>query len=172
MANKYYMSLVLAVFIIALSSTTVQAQDTTITFQEKSRPIQIALFAPIQILPETDFIHGFRFDLIYGRNTSITGLDLGFINHLTMGFSEGVQVGFVNMIENDYTGWQCGFINLTKNNFEGFQSGLFNYAKMIKGVQFGLVNYVGDINGLQIGLVNINEKSYDFPVLPIVHWSF
>jgi len=172
MSNKYYISLVLAVFILILSSTTVQAQDTTTTFQEKSRPIQIALFAPVQILPETDFIEGFRFNLIYGRNTSITGFDVGFINHSTKGLSQGVQVGFVNMIEGDFTGWQCGFVNLTKYNFEGLQSGMFNYAKKMRGVQFGLVNYVGNIHGLQIGLVNINEDGYDFPVLPIVHWSF
>jgi hypothetical protein len=76
------------------------------------------------------------------------------------------------MNEDDFTGWQSGFINLTKYNFEGLQSGLFNYAKNIRGVQFGLVNYVGNIEGLQIGLVNINEEGHDFPVLPIVHWSF
>ncbi len=173
MSNNHSMSLILVGFILILNSATLQAQDTTSTYVNvKSRPVQIAIFTPIQILPETDFIEGFRFNFIYGRNKSITGLDVGFVNHLTKGLSQGVQLGFVNIVEGDYLGWQYGFANLTKFNFDGFQSGIFNYAKKMRGVQLGIVNYVGTLNGLQIGLVNINEENYDYPVLPIVYWSF
>lgn len=173
MSDKYYVSLVLASFILILRLTTVQAQDiTSTTVHDRNLPFQVALFTPVQIIPEADNIRGFRFNLIYGRNASVTGFDLGLINHTTSGLSQGLQFGFVNMVDSDFSGWQCSFLNITKNNFEGFQSGMVNYAKQMRGVQFGLINYAGSIDGLQIGFVNINEEGGDYPVFPIVHWSF
>ena len=177
------MSIMLGACIVFLSCAAVQAQDeasptvqdqdiTPTPVQNRSRPVQIALFTPIQILPETDNVEGFRFNLIYGRNISVTGFDIGFVNHMTGGYNEGVQIGFVNMVDTDFTGWQSGYLNITKGEFEGFQFGMFNYAKQMRGVQFGLINYVGNIEGLQIGLVNINQDGSDYPVFPIVHWSF
>jgi len=128
-----------------ISSTSVQAQD---------RPIQIALFTPVQIVPEDIDIKGFRFDVIYGRNASVTGFDVGLVNHTTTGLSKGIQFSFIGLNESDFIGWQHGFVNITKGNFEGLQVGVVNYANQMKGVQFGLVNYAGSGKGLQIGLVN------------------
>ena len=138
----------------------------------QSKPIQIAVLTPIQIYSEDTPISGFRFNLIYGKNVSVTGLDIGFINHTTTSISKGVQTGFIGLVDSDFVGWQYNSVNVTKGNFEGFQWGVVNYAKYANGFQLGLVNYAESMKGLQIGLVNIIKQGGKFPVFPIVNWSF
>ena len=140
--------------------------------QTQSKPIQIALVTPIQIFPEETPISGIRLSLLYGRNVSVTGLDLGFISHTTTEKSVGVQFGMVGLVDSDFLGWQNNSINITKGNFEGFQWGIVNYAKYANGFQLGFVNYVESMKGLQIGIVNIIKQGGKFPVFPIVNWSF
>ncbi|MDD4052375.1 MAG: hypothetical protein PHR28_10830 [candidate division Zixibacteria bacterium] len=138
----------------------------------ENRPIQLALFAPIQIFPERDAISGIRLSLIYGKNTSVTGLDWGLVNHTTSGVSTAAQFGLVGLADADFVGWQDNAINIVNGNFEGLQWGLVNYANHAKGLQLGFVNYARTLNGLQIGLVNIIKQGGAFPVFPIVNWSF
>ena len=139
--------------------------------QAKERPINLSLVTPIQIFPDTDSIVGFRFSLIYGRNASFTGLDLGLVNHTTGPF-KGVQFGLVGIAEKGFLGWQDNFVNITYGKMEGLQVGAFNYAEHARGVQFGLVNYAGTISGIQIGLVNIIRKGGFLPVMVIFNGSF
>jgi hypothetical protein len=136
------------------------------------RPIQLSLVAPVQIFPEEDDIAGVRFNLIYGRNVSVTGVDLGFINHCMGGVSKGFQYGLVGLVESDFVGWQNNAVNITRGDFEGLQWGFMNYAGYANGLQLGFVNYAERMKGLQIGLVNIIKKGGQFPVFPIVNWSF
>jgi hypothetical protein len=140
--------------------------------QAEEKPIQLALFAPIQLVPEETSIKGVRFNLLYGKNASVYGLDFGLVNHTTSKKSTAVQFGFLGIAETDFLGWQDNHINITKGNFEGVQSGFVNYANQMNGVQFGFVNYAGTMNGLQIGLINIIKQGGMFPVFPIVNWSF
>ena len=164
MLKKNRVLLGLAVLTLIFVSTTVQAQD---------KPIQLSLFTPVQIFPEDNSISGVRLNLIYGRNIYVTGLDVGLVNHTTTGTSQGVQFGAVGLVEADFVGWQNNeIINITKGNFKGFQSGIVNYANYANGVQFGLVNYAVSMKGLQIGFVNIIRQGGQFPVFPIVNWSF
>ena len=58
----------------------------------EEQPIQLSLFNPLQIRPEDTAIKYFRFNLIYGKNTSLVGLDLGLVNHLTAGESKSLQI--------------------------------------------------------------------------------
>ncbi len=150
----------IAVFVL---SSPLLAQD---------KPIQLSLFAPIQIFPEENSISGVRLSLIYGRNASVTGLDWGLVNHTTTGLSKGVQFGFVSLVDSDFVGWQDNTVNVVKGNFEGFQSGFVNYANYAHGLQLGFVNYAASMKRLQIGLVNIIGRGGMFPVFPIVNWSF
>lgn len=152
----------IALFLL-FSSTPILAQ---------SKPIQLALFTPVQIFPEENPISGVRLNLIYGRNISVTGLDLGLVNHTTKDLAKGVQFGLVGLVDSDFVGWQNNWINITKNNFEGFQWGTVNYANFANGIQLGIVNYTGSMKGLQIGLVNIIKEGGAFPFFPIVNWSF
>ena len=138
----------------------------------QEKPIQLALFAPIQLVPEENAISGIRLSLLYGKNTSVTGLDWGLVSHSTSGRSVGVQFGFVGLVEADFMGWQNTWVNYTKGNFEGFQWGVVNYAGHASGLQLGFVNYAVTMKGLQIGLVNIIKQGGQFPVFPIVNWSF
>jgi hypothetical protein len=149
MKRKYSPLLGLTIFILIFISTPVLAE---------SKPIQLAFFTPVQIFPENDTISGVRINLLYGRNASVTGLDLGLVNHTTAGLSKGIQYGAVVLADSDFIGIQFSWVNVTRGNFEGFQIGFINFAKTM--------------NGLQFGLVNIISQGGAFPVFPIVNWSF
>ncbi len=138
----------------------------------QSRPIQLSLVTPIQIFPESDTIAGFRFNLLYGRNVSVTGLDIGLVNHVTTGSFIGLQHGLVNVVDSDFMGGQHGGVNVTQGRCEGLQWGMVNYANEMSGLQLGFVNYARKMKGFQIGLVNIIRQGGAFPVFPIVNWSF
>ena len=138
----------------------------------QDKPIQLSLFAPVQIVSENDAVAGIRLSLLYGKNTHVSGLDWGLVSHSTSGESKGVQFGLVGLNDADFTGWQNTAVNITKQNFEGFQWGVVNYAGHASGFQLGLVNYAVTMKGLQIGLVNIIKQGGQFPVFPIVNWSF
>ncbi len=156
-------SMTLALVALILIPTTIMAQ---------SKPVQLALFAPVQLFPENTAISGIRLSLIYGKNTSVTGLDWGLINRNTSGMSMGVQWGFVNLNDASFMGWQDGFVNITSKDFQGLQWGFVNSANNAKGLQLGFVNYTRTLKGLQIGFINIIKQGGQFPVFPIVNWSF
>ena len=162
MSKKY--RLLLAAMALVLIASPALAQP---------RPIQIALITPVQIFSEDESISGVRWNILYGRNVTVRGLDFGLINHTTGGLSKGVQFGLVGIVESDFLGWQNNqLVNYTKGDFEGFQWGFFNYAKRASGFQLGFFNYVESMHGLQVGLINVIEKGGAFPVFPIVNWSF
>jgi hypothetical protein len=139
---------------------------------QSSKPIQLSLITPVQIFDESIPISGVRLSLLYGRSVSVTGLDWGLVNHTTTGKSMGVQFGLVGIADADYMGWQNNWVNVVKNDFEGLQWGAVNYANYASGLQLGLVNYAESMYGLQIGLVNIIGQGGQFPIFPIVNWSF
>jgi len=138
----------------------------------QSRPINIALFNPIQIFPESNSIEGIRINLIYGKNVSVTGIDWGLVNHVGSGGFKGVQLGAINICEGNVTGWQNGLINISKRNVEGFQWGWFNSGDHVSGFQLGILNFAESMYGLQIGLLNFIHTGGQFPVFPIINWSF
>lgn len=140
--------------------------------EAEQNPIQLSLFSPVQIVPEGNAISGVRLSLLYGKNTYVSGFDWGLVSHSTSGMSKGVQFGLVGLNEDSFTGWQNTGVNITQGDFEGFQWGIVNYAGHANGFQLGLVNYAMTMHGLQIGLVNIIKQGGQFPVFPIVNWSF
>lgn len=153
----------ITVLVIGFFNKPIMAQD---------KPIQIALFNPVQIFPENTSITGLRLNILYGKNNNVSGLDWGFVNSTT-GKQVGLQMGFVNLVDNGFLGLQSGFVNLTDSRFEGLQWGFVNYHKgKVSGVQFGFINYAGSMYGLQIGLINIIKQGGTFPFFPIVNWSF
>jgi hypothetical protein len=161
---------------LAISAQEVLAQD--------EHPIQLSLLAPVQLVPEDEGIRGVRLSLFYGKNTSVTGLDIGAVNHTTRDFL-GVQFGFVGVAEGSFTGAQLNWVNVIDGSFEGFQSGIVssaddgrglqfsgvNHARNFRGLQLALVNYAETLDGLQVGLVNIIRRGGMFPVMLFVNWS-
>ena len=154
--------------------------------QREDLPFQLALFNPVQVRPEDTSIFLLRVNLIYGKNVSVKGLDIGLANHCTGGVSKGLQWGIVGFIEGDFIGWQDHFVNIVGGTYTGFQSGFYNdldngeavqfgfinRARSMSGFQLGFVNYTENMYGLQIGLINFIQDKDRFPVLPIVNWSF
>ena len=138
----------------------------------QSKPVNIALFNPIQVFPENTSIEGLRINFIYGKNTSMKGLDWGLVNEVGKGGTTGVQWGFVNMNSGNFVGWQSGAVNLNKGDVKGFQWGWYNTGAHVNGLQLGIVNSAETLYGLQIGLINLIKTGGQFPVFPIVNWSF
>lgn len=148
-------------------------------------PVQLALFTPVQLVPESQGVSVVRLNLIYSVNRSVKYVDLGFVNVTSGGPSSGVQWAFVAVNRGSFTGWQGAAAAVTRGPFTGLQSGWYTSAQQGEGVQwggvntaanwnglqFGLVNYAQRLRGVQIGLVNIIKQGGQFPVFPIVNWS-
>jgi hypothetical protein len=155
-------------------------------FAEGTAAFQLALINPIQLRDESLSILILRLNLIYGKNVSVHGLDLGLINHSTGGTSVGLQYGFVGYVGGSFVGWQNNVIDIVKERFTGLQSGLYNQlgqgeavqygglnvANSMSGLQLGLVNYTQNMYGLQLGILNIIRGKDTLPVLPLVNWDF
>lgn len=104
---------------------------------------------------------------------SAKGVQWSWIYSHTAGQFTGWQSGLVARVGGaDSAGLQSGWINLAESDFTGVQLGLFNKAAHAKGLQLGLVNWADRLDGLQIGLVNYAENSDVYKVLPIVNWQF
>jgi hypothetical protein len=136
------------------------------------KPINLSLVTPVSIAKEGDSVSAFRFNLIYGKNTSVRVVDIGLVNHTTSGMSKGLGWGLVNLANADFTGIQLGTVNMVEGSFEGFEWGFVNYTKNAEGLQLGVVNYTEKLHGLQVGLVNIIKQDGFMPFFPFVNWSF
>jgi len=147
------------------------AMPTRAAAQSEGKPISLGLFTPVQIVPESQGVSGFRFSLIYGKNAFVHGFDLGLVN-MTSGGLSGVQWGFVSIVGGNAVGWQWNFVSVNEGSFEGLQMGFYNQAKHVKGLQLGFVNNTVTMEGVQIGLINIIQKGGMLPVFPIFNFSF
>lgn len=154
--------------------------------------LQIALVPELAIQPAGTAIHGLTLNLFCGQNPD-QGITLGFYNIISAesaGFSwgavnygdsyRGVQIGLVNLTQENFCGWQDGLINYTGKAFHGFQSGVVNVAGHCRGLQFGVFNYAEKLDGVQIGVLSIAAETPWFnqfprqfaPAIPFVNWSF
>ena len=135
------------------------------------KPINLSLFTPVSLAGEKDAVTAFRFNLIYGRNTSVKVVDLGLVNHTTTGLSNGLQWGAVNFTEGTFSGLQIAAVNFNKGTSKGVEWGTVNYAGTAGGLQLAFINYAEQIKGVQIGVINIIKKGGMFPVMVIANWS-
>ena len=142
------------------------------TLQAEDKPVQLALFNPIQIFPEGTSITGLRLNLIYGKNVSVSGLDVGLVNMSSGGTSTGVQWGFVSVNDGSFVGLQANLVSIVRGNMEGIQWSAFNQTGHASGLQLGLLNMTETMNGVQVGLLNFISKGGFLPFFPIVNWSF
>lgn len=177
--NIYSVPTLLCVILLIMASAVndARAQD--------QKPVQLSLVHPVQLFPEETEIRGLRINIIYGKNVSVTGLDIGLINEAES--FTGLQYGLIGITGSDFTGWQSHFVNINNGNLQGAQSGFVNTSQETKGLQYGIVNHadvmngvqIGIVNysrlmtkGLQVGIVNIISEGGRFPVFPVVNWSF
>ena len=138
----------------------------------KVSPLQIALWNPVQLVPDTWDVWGLRLDLPYGCNRNVVGMDLGCVNSvedlkgLQLGLVnnserlEGIQVGLGNATVFDSAAIQVGLVNFDGARFTGLQAaGLINVSEDARGIQMAwLYNGVGDMKGIQLGLINVADS--------------
>jgi hypothetical protein len=134
--------------------------------------LQLSLFNPVQIYSETESIKGARLN-IYGKNHSLQGFDLGFINHLGAGNSKALQWGLIgNFAEGNFEGVQFSDIfNVSTKSMTGIQLSPINYAENTEGLQFGIINFARSMHGVQLGLINIIQNGGVLPIMPFVNWD-
>jgi len=169
-----------ALFVLGLLSI-LRAEDT--------KPLQLAIFNPCQLVPENESIKGVSLDLIYVVNNDVTGFSYTFfgVNKAT-GDVKGVEWGLGNWVEGSFHGWQDGFVNNVGARFVGLQAGMLNITKgdltgvqfgpvnwaeeLVHGVQAGIFNYsTGRFIGLQGGLVNVSKGEFSGAALGIVNYA-
>lgn len=114
-----------------------------------------------------DLINLLSFNLFWGVNGGLEGLELGLFGNSIKRNMNGLQIaGLFNTVGNEINGLQvAGLFNLGAGNLRGVQvSGLWNTAKNTWGMQIaGLFNLSsGDLMGMQVaGFGNISsEKSF------------
>ena len=134
------------------------------------KPINLSLFPPIAIVKPTDGVSAFRYNLIYGKNTSVKIVDLGLINQTTK-MSSGLQWGLVNYNEGAFSGLQLAAVSYNKGAASGLQWSGFNYAGTASGLQLAVVNYAEKLQGFQIGVLNIAKQGGMFPLMVIANWK-
>ncbi len=148
--------------------------------------LQLAVFDPMQLFPSYRDVVGLRLSLLYGRSSSIVGLDLGVageaeyasglqiavIKQSVGNFGAGIQIAAgMNEVYDSMTGIQIGSINVA-GSVHGIQLGLiFNQAMDVRGMQIGLINMCNTMYGIQIGLLN-TIQSHQMPFFPIINGSF
>lgn len=133
-------------------------------------PVNVSLISPLALVPPTESVTAFRFNFIYGKNTSVESLDIGLVNHTTKN-SNGLQWGAVNYNEGGFNGFQLGMVNYNEGTANGLQWGSVNFAGTQRGLQVALVNYAEKLEGFQIGVLNIAKTGGTFPAMVIANWK-
>jgi hypothetical protein len=144
----------------------------------ETKPVQLAVFDPVQLVPKEESIGGVRLSLFYTVNKDVTGFSLvwlgvnratGDVAGLEIGLGNwvegavyGGQIGIVNHAGRRAVGMQYGMANVVEGDFTGLQWGLVNWTEgYMHGCQYGLLNVSkGDSCGAEIGLVNYNDGSF------------
>ncbi len=146
-------------FLILCFYHPVLAQDTNPA--EKTKPVNLTFFDPVQIFNADASITGFRLNLLYGVNRDMTGLDLGVGNQVN-GNMKGWQIGAADYVEGGFMGAQMGAANIVQGSAIGSQTSALNLVGGdAKGCQISAANVVcGSAAGLQIGATNIVKSDF------------
>lgn len=148
--------------------------------------------------PDDPAVEGVRFSLFHGKNTDMSGFDLGLASFSesenrsglaivlglskTTGKSSGLNSGLVVLHAGEATGVNAAFINQIDTLSSGANIGFLNITKGyssldISGiavsdrstVQIGFVNITKKIEGVQLGFLNIAENGF-LPVFPFFNF--
>ena len=158
----------------------------------KTRKAQITFAYPIGSngTSSLKYSNNFSFNILYGLNGGLNGVEIGSIlnynrgkvkgfqlagvSNINTGFSNGFLLSGVSNVCRDSTAGflLSGVLNYSKGNAKGFQLATVNIAaNEMKGVQLGVVNYAKKIKGFQLGVINIlrdAEKAVPIGLFSIV----
>lgn len=127
---------------------------------EETKSVQLAVFNPVQLVPQEDSIKGVRLSLFYTVNKDVTGFSLVWLGvNSSTGDVQGIEWGLGNWVEGASYGWQAGLVNHAGKRCVGLQYGLVNVTEGdFTGLQWGLVNWTeGFMHGVQAGVVNVSK---------------
>ncbi len=133
-------------------------------------PVQIALFAPVQVYNRNDCVYGLRANLFYGNNSQVAGVDTGLVNvsdescgiliaglaNVSYSRAGIIQVAGIFNATRRMTGIQAAGIINVADRMSGIQAALvWNYAEVqVSGIQASLFNSAKSLQGMQVGAVN------------------
>ncbi|WNJ19062.1 LA_2272 family surface repeat-containing protein [Pontibacter sp. G13] len=145
-------------------------------YAQESRVAQVTFFYPLGTngVRSMEYANNFSFNVLFGLNGGVNGVEIGSIFNYNAGDMNGVQIGGVSNINTmngdglmlsgvanvsggSFNGAAiAGVGNYIHEDFNGFQLGVINITRnTLKGVQLGIVNFQGDNQGVPIGLINI-----------------
>ncbi|MBN2301761.1 MAG: hypothetical protein JXN60_04515, partial [Lentisphaerae bacterium] len=118
--------------VVLISCLCLSSQATDIT------PFQFSVLAPGQLFGSNKSVAGLRLGVIYARNKSLYGFDIG--------------TG-INSLKEDLYGFQIAMVGNTAKSANGFQIGILgNKTEQLRGAQVGLFNMANDAAAIQIGM--------------------
>lgn len=176
MKAKQLITLSLVISTVLINST-MKAQETE-TFEAEGSQFTFAYPLGTNGVDAISIPNKFSFNLLYGVNGGLNGLEIGGLANYNHGDVHGMQLAGITNINRERTnglmwagglnltleearGVQLADFNVAASDFTGVQAGVVNYAKRMRGVQFGLINIVGEDNGaIPIGLINVVKGGY------------
>lgn len=158
--------------ILLFVSTNLLAQDDK---SQRTRMAQVTFAYPIGSngMDSPDYSNNFSFNILYGLNGGLKGLEIGSILNINRGQVSGIQISGVANYNTGYTHgfilsgmsnicldstnglFISGLLNYTKQSSKGFQVATANIANDFEGFQLGVFNYSGKLKGVQLGVINI-----------------
>jgi len=150
-------------------------------------------------VPNDPHVSGLRLSLIYGKNQTQRGLDLGVLSmsetgtlsglalvgglcKVTAGMSNGVALSGVNWHLGRDSGVNGAFVNVLKDADRAFNIGFITVASggtladlggfnmsRRSTVQIGFLNVTDEIRGFQFGFLNLARNGF-LPIFPIFNF--
>jgi len=129
---------------------------TNLALAKGTKPVQLAIWSPVQLFSDSDSIKGLRLNLLYTENKDVCGVNLGMGLARTNGDLKGISLGAVNWTAGSAYGFKAGLLNYTGKRSAGLDIGMVNIAQGgAKGIQLGIVNWEeGLFHGWQCGAIN------------------
>lgn len=131
----------------------------------KTKKAQVTFTFPIGSngIDAIRYSNNFSFNILYGLNGGLNGVEIGSILNYNKGKVKGFQLSGVSNINSGYSKGLLlsGVANICNDSSSGiFVSGVLNYAiQNSKGLQFAPVNISeNEFNGFQIGVFNSANK--------------
>ena len=136
-------------FFVLLFSTAAYAET---TFQFQMPGVQA---------PGGDDVGAFRIVFLYGKNNSVSGLDMGLLSFSEATNQSGLSLNMgVGHVTGTSSGAACGLVNIHRGTDSGFNGAFINIVKSItSGVNVGFVNITEDYSAVDIGGLSISDKS-------------
>lgn len=148
--------------------------------RNSEKALQLSFAYPIATngLQSVNYANMLSFNIIYGVNGGLNGMEFGTVLNVNTGYVSGLQFagvmninkqrtdalqfgGVANICNDSVSGLQlAGVFNLSRYRMSGIQASVVNIAtREMSGIQFGVVDYTHEMNGIQLGVLNTVSAS-------------